>query len=122
MWTIYKAMCNLFLMKKLLILSVLVLTLTGCNATPKTSTEEAKNIAEDIHVSTEINKLQLQLENGAVTEKYAAEKLKQILKERQKQNSGDTEVILEKIKNQDPILEKGLAEMIQRRQEKDTQE
>ena len=122
MWTIYSVMCNLLTMKKLLLLSIFVLCLTGCNTIPKTPTEEAKIIAEDVHVSPEINKLQLQLERGEVTQKYAQERLKQILKERQRLNSGDTDVILEKIKDQDPMLEKGLAEMIQRRQERNAQE
>ncbi len=103
-------------MKKLLFLAVFVLCLTGCSTIPKTPAEEAKNIAENVHVSAEINKLQVQLERGEVTQKYASERLKQILKERQRLNSGDTEVILEKIKEQDPMLEKGLAEMIQRRE------
>jgi len=44
--------------------------------------------------------------------------LKQILKTRQQENSGDTESILEKIGEQDPQLEQGIAEMIKRRQEK----
>lgn len=102
-------------MKKLLILSVFVLILTGCTAAPKTPLEEAHEIASGENVSAEINKLQLQLERGEVTEKYAQEKLKKILKERQKQNSGDTESILKKIGEQDPMIEKGLSEMIETR-------
>ena len=116
MWTIYEYICNLHSMKKLLLISVIILTLAGCTTTPKSDTEKAREIANDIHVSQEIEKLNLQLERGEVTEKYAQERLKQILKERQRINSGDTDVILEKIKEQDPMLEKGLAEMIEKRQ------
>lgn len=115
MWTSYKHMCNLRSMKKLLLLSVLVLMLAGCSSTPPTSAEEAQTIAEGENVSAEIQKLQLQLDNGEVTEKYAQERLKQILKKRQKENSGDTESILEKIGEQDPALERGIAEMIEKR-------
>ena len=116
MWTIYEYICNLLPMKKLLLFSVIVLILSGCTTTLKSDTEKAREIANDIHVSQEIEKLNLQLEQGEVTEKYAQERLKQILKERQRINSGDTDVILEKIKDQDPMLEKGLAEMIEKRQ------
>ncbi len=115
MWTSYKHMCNLRSMKKLFLLSALVLMLAGCSSTPPTPAEEAHTIAQGKYVSAEIQKLQLQLKNGEVTEKYAQERLKQILKERQKQNSGDTESILKKIGEQDPALQKGIAEMIQKR-------
>ncbi len=118
MWTSCKHMCNLRSMKKLLILSVLVLMLAGCSTPEKTPAEEAQVIAEGENVAAEIQQLQLQLDNGEVTEKYAQERLKQILKTRQQENSGDTEAILEKIGKQDPRLEEGIAEMIKRRQEK----
>lgn len=101
-------------MKKLLIAFALILTLSACTSSELTTEQQAQKIAEGTNVSTEITKLQLQLERGEVTEKYAQERLKQILKERQKANSGDTESILEKIRNEDPMLEKGLAEMIER--------
>ena len=102
-------------MKKLLTISIIALALTACATMPKTPAEEARDIAEGVNVSREITKLQLQLENGEVTERYAQEKLKQILKERQRQNSGDTEVILEKIGDEDPMIQKALEEMLERR-------
>lgn len=102
-------------MKKLLTISILALAITACATMPKTPAEEAQNIAENQYVSLEIAKLQTQLENGEVTEKYAQEKLKQILKERQRQNSGDTEAILEKVGNEDPMIQKALEEMLERR-------
>ncbi len=108
-------MGNVPSMKKALILSVLMIILAGCSTPEKTPAEEAQNIAENQYVSLEIEKLQTQLENGAVTEKYAQEKLKQILKERQRQNSGDTAAILEKVGNEDPMIQKALEQMLEYR-------
>lgn len=82
---------------------------------PKNTAKETHDIATGVNVSREITKLQLQLERGEITEKYAQEKLKQVLKERQKQNSGDTESILKKVGEEDPMIQKALEEMLQRR-------
>lgn len=101
-------------MKKLLTLSILLLTLTACTTNQQSPAQEAQKIAAGTNVSREITNLQLQLERGEVTEKYAQEKLKQILKERQRQNSGDTEAILEKVGKEDPMIQKALEEMLQR--------
>ncbi len=91
-------------MKKILIVFACFLALTGCKAPEKTPEEQALQIANNEYVLLEIEELQAQLERGEITEKYASERLKQILKERQRLNSGSTEVILEKIKEQPKIF------------------
>lgn len=108
-------MSNVRSMKKLFTISIIALALTACATIPKTPAEKARDIAKGTNVSQEITKLQLQLENGEITKKYAQEKLKQVLKERQRQNSGDTDAILEKIGDQDPMIQKALEEMLERR-------
>ena len=108
-------------MKKLLLLSVIALSVVGCAQGELSSEEVTRKVGTNEHVQLEINKLQAELGRGEITEAYAQEKLKKILKERVRANSGDPEVILEKIGQEDPMLEKGLAEMIERRLEKEAE-
>ncbi len=99
-------------------MSAIALSVVGCAQHQLTSEEVTQKVGTNEHVQLEIKKLQSELERGEITEAYAQEKLKQILKQRVRANSGEPEVILEKIGEQDPMLEKGLAEMIKRSQEK----
>lgn len=110
-------MCTIRSMKKLLILSAIAISVVGCAQRQLSQEEVTQKVATNEHVQLEIKKLQTELERGEITESYAQERLKQILRNRVRDNSGDPEVILEKIGEQDPMLEKGLAEMIERRQE-----
>ena len=102
-------------------MSAIILSVVGCAQPELTQKEVTQKVATNENVQIEIKKLEMQLERGEITESYAQEKLKQILKKRVQANSGEPEAILEKIGEQDPMLEKGLAEMIQRRQEADAE-
>ncbi|MBT6996157.1 hypothetical protein HN954_01865 [bacterium] len=86
-------------MKKFLIFGFAIF-LVGCG-TP-TSEEKIENVARDENVQIEISNLETQLASGEITEKYAQEQLKKILRERKELNSGSTESILKKIEAIDP--------------------
>ncbi|MCF7846879.1 MAG: hypothetical protein K9M51_02395 [Candidatus Gracilibacteria bacterium] len=102
-------------MKKALLL-LPILLLTACSTSESTPEEQLRHVAHNPHVQTEVSKLQQQLDRGEITEQYAQEKLKQILKNRVEANSGSPESILKKIEAIDPQIAEGLRQQIEAQQ------